>query len=66
MWRHCESFEESEMFWRQPMGQFRTERYGGFLYIWVEGGNHSNYDFMNGFWQLLCKRGGSRAEVAEV
>lgn len=44
------------MFWRQPMGQFRTERYGGSLYIWVEGGNHSNYDFMNGFWQLLCKR----------
>ena len=48
--------EEREMFWRQPMGQFRTERYAGFLYIWVEGGNHSNYDFMNGFWQLLCKR----------
>ena len=44
------------MFWRQPMGQFRTERYGGYLYIWVEGGSHSTYDFMHGFWQLLCKR----------
>lgn len=40
------------MFWRQPMGQFRTERYGGFLYIWVEGCNHSKH----GFWHLLCKR----------
>lgn len=44
------------MFWRQPMGQFRAERYGGFLYIWVEGGNHSHYGPLSGFWKLLCKR----------
>ena len=27
------------MFWRQPMSQFYSEHSGGYLYIWLEGGN---------------------------
>lgn len=39
----------------QPMAQFRASRWGGYLYIWSEGGNPV-YDFMDGFWKLCAKR----------
>ena len=27
------------MFGRQPMSQFYADHHGGYLYIWLEGGN---------------------------
>ena len=49
------------MFWRQPMAHFYAEHYGGYLYIWLEGGNHA-FSFVNGFRMLVAKR---RVEVAQ-
>lgn len=42
------------MFWRQPMAHFTAERYGGRLYIWLEGGNEA-FCFINGFRQLMAR-----------
>lgn len=49
------------MFWRQPMAHFYAEHYGGYLYIWLEGGNHA-FSFVNGFRLLVAKR---KEEVAQ-
>lgn len=43
------------MFWRQPMAHFTAERYGGNLYIWLEGGNHA-FSFCTCFRLLLARR----------
>lgn len=43
------------MFWRQPMAHFTCERYGGNLYIWLEGGNHY-FPIVNGFRLLMARR----------
>lgn len=42
------------MFWRQPMAHFTVERYGGSLYIWLEGG-YLPFSFCNGYRVLLAR-----------
>ena len=37
------------------MAHFYAEHYGGYLYIWLEGGNHAS-SFVGGFWRLVAKR----------
>lgn len=37
------------------MAHFTAEHYGGYLYIWLEGGNHA-FCLINGFRLLLAKR----------